>query len=221
MAQKNTEKRMEILKVSYELLSRTDYEKVALSDIAKRSGINKSLLQYYYPKKIAIMQELLNMLLEISFHYMEKNSGGHDDVMQRISDFNTLFFKAASCDYGLNGFVAASISQPECLDTWIETICAWLRRVCGEDTFSYLQLRTALIFSMGGSMHLFQHKDEIGLDYRFITENHIRVLLKMLDFDQSRIDEICAATKEHMEGIEIQDFLDYCEETIGWFSVDR
>lgn len=51
MARQNIEKRLQILRVSYELFSGVEYEAVSLADIAKRAEISKSLLQYYYPQE--------------------------------------------------------------------------------------------------------------------------------------------------------------------------
>ena len=219
MARQNTEKRLQILRVSYELFSGVEYEAVSLADIAKRAEISKSLLQYYYPQKIEIVQDLLSDILNISFSYTDNLSAPDEDVMQEISDFNMLFFKAVEYNYHLNQFIMSSVSRPQLLDLWIETICSWLRKVCGENTFSYLQLKTALCFAMGGSMHLFQHKDELGIDYHFYTENHIRTILGFLKYDQKTIDEICGKTRDRVEQVDINAFLKYCEDSIQWFSL--
>ena len=41
MARQNIEKRLQILRVSYELFSGVEYEAVSLADIAKRAEISK------------------------------------------------------------------------------------------------------------------------------------------------------------------------------------
>lgn len=104
---------------------------MSLADIAKRAEISKSLLRYYYPQKIEIVQDLLSDILNISFSYTDNLSAPDEDVMQEISDFNMLFFKAVEYNYHLNQFIMSSVSQPQLLDLWIETICSWLRKVCG------------------------------------------------------------------------------------------
>ena len=84
MARQNIEKRLQILRVSYELFSEVEYEAVSLADIAKRAEISKSLLQYYYPQKIEIVQDLLSDILNISFSYTDVLSEPDEDVMQEI-----------------------------------------------------------------------------------------------------------------------------------------
>lgn len=219
MERQSTGKRGEILGVAYELFSQTDYDEVPLANIANGAGISKSLLQHYYPQKIDIVKDLLTDLLGIAFSYMEDTADNAEDIMQRVSDFNTLFFKAVANNYKLNWFIISSVRQPDLLDVWIETICEWLKRVCSENTFSYLELRTALCFAMGGSMHLFQHKDELGIDYHYFTDVHIRTILGFLHYENDKIDDICCKTKERVEKIHISAFLQYCEDAISWFTL--
>ena len=47
MAQRNNEKRNQILSVAYECFSRMPYAQVSLANIAEGAEINKSLLQHY------------------------------------------------------------------------------------------------------------------------------------------------------------------------------
>jgi len=166
MAPKNTARRETILSASYDLFSEKPYDRVSLSDIADRAQISKSLLQHYYSQKIDIVKTMLGELLNTSFSYMGEWDSGEEELFQRISDFNMLFFKGVAADFKLRQFIRSSVSQAECLDAWVETICSWLRCFCGEDTFTYRQLRTAMSFSMGGTMRLFIHQDELDIDYR-------------------------------------------------------
>lgn len=165
MALKNTKRREEILTVAYRLFGENQYDQVSLSDIARASGINKSLLQHYYTQKIEIVKTMLSELLDTSFAYMETLSFQNDELFQGISDFNMLFFKGVASDYTLRQFILSSVRQAECLDAWVDTIFNWLRRYCGEKTFSFRQLKTAIVFAMGGTMHLFIHQDELDIDY--------------------------------------------------------
>ena len=64
MAARNLERRREILTSVYRLVGEAPYEKVSLSDIAREAGINKSLLQRYYPQKIDIVPTLSQLIPE-------------------------------------------------------------------------------------------------------------------------------------------------------------
>lgn len=217
MPARNEEKRNEILSVAYRLFSDASFDKVSLAEIAKGADINKSLLQHYFPTKSDIVIKLLTDVLDYSFMYMDRMPYDYRDLFQKISDFDMLFFKAAEHDERFDQFIMSSVSQPKLLDVWIDIICRWLHRLCGTENFSWLQLRAAICFSMGGSMHLFQHKDELGLDYRFICSNHMVSILHLLNYDPQIIKDICATTSSREREFSISQFLQYLSERIPWF----
>ncbi|MBQ8955215.1 MAG: TetR/AcrR family transcriptional regulator [Clostridia bacterium] len=219
MAVKNTKRREEILTAAYRMLGEKQYDQVSLSDIAKAVGINKSLLQHYYTQKIEIVNTMLGELLETSSAYMGTLSFQNDDLFQGISDFNMLFFKGVAGDYTLRQFILSSVRQAECLDAWVDTICNWLRRYCGEATFTFRQLKTAIIFAMGGTMHLFIHQDELDIDYRRFCSVHIRAILSLLNYDPARIEAISAETDRRIDQIDVGAFLKYCEANIAWLTL--
>jgi AcrR family transcriptional regulator len=217
MAARNDEKRNEILKVAFDLFTDSDYGKVSLADIAASADINKSLLQHYYPQRKNIIESMLEELLEKSYNYML--SADSDDLFQKISDFNMLFFKTASKNKKLNRFIVVSVSNHELMELWIDIICRWLRDICGEDTFSYLQLRTAISFSMTGSMYLYLHKDELNLNYKYILENHFRSIIIMLGISFERRDEICATTRIRTDDFNTDRFIEFCNKNIKWINL--
>lgn len=217
MAVRNDEKRNEILKVAFNLFTDSDYGKVSLADIAASADINKSLLQHYYPQRKNIIESMLKELLEKSYNYML--SADSVDLFQEISDFNMLFFKTASKNKKLNRFIVVSVSDHELLELWIDIICRWLRDICGEDTFSYLQLRTAISFSMTGSMYLYLHKDELNLNYKYIFENHFRSIVLMLGISSERGDEICATTRIRTDDFNTDRFIEFCNKNIKWINL--
>ena len=219
MAQRNEERRNEILSTAYKLLSETSYEKMSLSSIAAGAGIKKSLLQRYYPQKISIIKDMLTKLLEVSYSYLTEFSlpySGEEDAFRQISDFNLLFFAAAANDYQMQRFLLATMASPEILDVWIDTIVSWLQPYGLRKDFSVLELRCALCFAMGGSMHLFQHQDELGIDYRFFCPRHVRSILEMLRYEPETIEEICTGTEQWFRTIDVKDFIAYCRERIPW-----
>lgn len=94
MAQRNTEKRNQILRVAYDAVS--------LSYIAEKTGIKKSLLQHYYGHKGDITRTLFDELLSSSSFFLERFSYSEGEVFHEISDFNMLFFKTADRNQRLN-----------------------------------------------------------------------------------------------------------------------
>jgi len=216
MAVKNLERRREILTSVYCLVGEAPYEKVSLSDIAREAGINKSLLQRYYPQKTDIVKEMLTTLLEASFGYMEQMPAGDDDLFQRISNFNMLFFAGVAANERMHRFILSTVGSSEILDVWIDTICSWLHGYVRKADVRMLDLRRALCFAMGGTMHLFQHQEELGIDYRFFCEKHIRAILNFLGYRKEEVDAICARTAEWIAEADVSRFLTYCRESISW-----
>lgn len=218
MAQRNNEKRTRILKASYDYFSRMTYDEVALSSIAEASGINKSLLQHYYGKKSDIIRTLLDEILSSSVSFMKTMENEDDDMFQFLSDFNMLFFKSASINGRLDRFITSSVRESESLSAMIDSICQWLRALCGENTFSFLRLKAAVSFSMAGSMHLYEHRDELGLDYHFICRNHIHSIMSILGFDHSDIETVLERTDDKLPSLPVEEYLEYCSSNIPWFT---
>lgn len=218
MAPRNEERRKEILSAVYSLVEEAPYDKISLSDIARKAGINKSLLQKYYPQKIDIFKEMLTGLLETSYSYMSQLPGGEGGLFQGVSNFNMLFFAGVARDFQMHQFILTTVKSSEILDIWIETICNWLRRHIVDQSFNMLELRCALCFAMGGTMHLFQHQEELGIDYRFFCEKHIRAILEFLGYSMGEIDDICYRTKEWIEATDVDQFLSYCRKEIDWIT---
>lgn len=218
MAVKNEERRTVILASAYRLFSQYDYEDVSLAMIAKESGISKSLLQKYYAQKKNIVEAMLYDVLNISFQYMDTLPFKYTDIFQKISDFDRLFFWMSEKDKNFGQFILASVAQPDLLDAWIEILCQWLKKLCGADTFSYLQLKKAFTFGMGGAMHLYQHKDELDIDYRYITKIDIQATLEMLGMSEEYIEKLDKRTQQHAKKMDPLLLLKYCEKNISWFS---
>ena len=221
MAPRNEERRTEILSAVYEQLAETSYDKMSLSDIARKAEIKKSLLQRYYPQKINLIKDMLARLLEVSYSYMNEQSATGDDdedLFRRLSDFNLLFFAAAAENYQMHRFLLATVASPETLDVWVDTLCSWLSPYVRGKSYSLLQLRCALCFAMGGSMHLFQHQEELGIDHRYFCPRHIRSILEMLNYDARAIDEICTGTEKWFETADVAGFIEYNRERISWIT---
>lgn len=215
------EKRTEILRESYRLFSESDYEKVSLSDIAKHAGINKSLLQSYYPQKQKIIADLLSGMLEESYRYMDAEAGETDSYMWRISDYATLFFLSARKNLRLSRFVRTTASHTELMDLWVDITLQWLwdgmQRTGAYPDLTYLRVRTALSFTMYGSLKLVRDQDELNLSTEEIFENHVRLLLVYFGEEKESVEEVIQHTRSRAAAFDTGAFLDYCQKNIAWF----
>ena len=219
MAPKNQERRETILATAYSLFGEASYDNVSLSDIARGAGITKSLLQHYFPQKIDIIKSMITELLNTSSSYINTLGFTDTEIFQGISDFDMLFFKGVSANYRLRRFMLCSVQDPACLDVWVDTICRWLQRYYSENTFTYRQLKTALCFSMGGSMHLFMHQDELDIDYRRYCRIHVGAILHLLGYKPELINQILDLTDTRIDKIDTTAFLSYCEANISWITL--
>ena len=61
--QKNLARRHEILRNTFMLLKKRGMENVSLQMIADKSGISKSLLQSYYPRKNLLINEIVTTFM--------------------------------------------------------------------------------------------------------------------------------------------------------------
>lgn len=221
MAPRNEKRRNEILETAFRLFSSSPYNKVSFSAVAKEVGIKKSLLQHYFGHKDELVGTILNEILETSYSYMDTLNfeKREDDMFQKISDFNMLFFKAAQSNDRLYQFILESVGQNELLDAWIDAVCGWLRDLFARRNFDYLKIRTAISFSMGGSMRIYLHQEELGIDYRFICRNHVKSILEFFGYSQEKIQKVMSTTDERMERFSTEEYLRYCQEKIPWLDL--
>lgn len=227
-AARNIQKRTEILKGAYRLFSASGYARVSLSDIAKSAGINKSLLQSYYPQKQQIVGELLGDMLRQSFLYMETYADDRDQLFYRLSDYTTLFFLSVDSDPHLNYFIHTTTSHTELMDIWVDTVFQWFWEMIGSEKqagaagqsagLTYLRAKAALSFAMYGSLKLLRDQNELNLTVQEIFENHIRQLMSILGNRPTEIERVLAHTRSRAAEFDTNAFLQYCEERIPWFT---
>lgn len=220
-AARNVQKRLEILTGAYRLLSENDYTKVSLSGIAESAGIQKSLLQSYYPQKQRIVGELLEEMLRQSFEYMDDHTDHEGNFFFRASDYTVLFFLTASEDARLYKFVHNTVSCTELMDLWVDKTFDWLWGQVGEkagsEGVSYLHLKAVLSFAMYGSLKLLRDRNELNLSVQQIFENHIRQLMLLTNRSEKQTEETIAHTRRQAESFNTDAFLTYCEKNIAWF----
>lgn len=219
MPPRNTEKRTEILKVTYSLLSESDYDAVSLSSIAKAVGIKQPLLQHFYPYKVNIMETILRDFLEKSAGYLEQFDYSEGAVFQRGADNTMLFFRAATEDSGLRKLVNTAAYRAELQTLWIDITCAWMEELYSRGKYSYLQIRSAFSFGIPGALYLFSKKDELGIDYKYVVTMFIRTVMYSLNLD-SQIEDTLKITEEHMKQVDTKEFLEYCNNNIEWFTAE-
>lgn len=221
-ASRNLQKRTEILSGAYRLISEADYDRVSLNDIAKSAGINKSLLQSYYPQKQQIVGELLDDMLRQSYLYIDTNELEQGSLFNKVSDYTVLFFLTAGTDRRLNRFVITTTTHTELMDIWVDNVFQWFWSAIleedGQPQIPYLRLKAALSFAMYGTLKLLRDRDKLNLTIQGICENHVRQLMTVMKRTPSEIEDVLSRTRERAKTFDMEAFLNYCENKIAWFS---
>lgn len=220
LSDKKREKRRIILTEAYELFSKYDYKNVSLSDIAKNSGMHKSLLQKYYAQKKDIVKNLLEDMLFISFRYMDEQYE-KESMPDKLAEYTFLLFSATEKNQKLNRFVKSTISETELMDIWIELVFDWLKRIgeLEEIEIPEIRLKAALSFAMYGSLHLYLKREEFEITTEYICEHLIHAVMTIMQEDPERIEEVLDGTKKKMQTFDRESFYQYCTEQIHWLSV--
>ncbi|AVK49344.1 hypothetical protein AXY43_15800 [Clostridium sp. MF28] len=71
---KNTQNRDLIAKTAFNLFLNKGYNKTSYKDIADNSSNERTLIQYYFPKKELLITDFLNKLLSLSEQYITEKS---------------------------------------------------------------------------------------------------------------------------------------------------
>lgn len=96
---RNDKQRQVILAAAYELLTKNELKDITLMQIANKSGISKSLLEYYYPLKDQIWQavarKIAGLVLDKTHHLV---------VLDQLGKIYTYSYLLMQLGYQDNGF---------------------------------------------------------------------------------------------------------------------
>lgn len=173
--QANKNLRVEILKSTENLFVKNGYNAVTYSQIAKEVGISKSLLQYYFPKKTLLLEQIM---------YANFNqwiaSIPVEDTYAKLATFLMMFFKFISQNPQIHKFIIEIIENNELFDIFINYFQKWLtdqNLLSGNQS----KIRSALLFALSGGLQLYRFKDNLKLPVDNITSTIMTSFLSMLD----------------------------------------
>ncbi len=85
MKAENIAKKERILEAAREVFFKKSFYEATMEDIAELSGIKKSTIYYYYPSKIDLASQLLELNLKMIFRKIRKIISTTDNIKQRIT----------------------------------------------------------------------------------------------------------------------------------------
>lgn len=202
---KETEKIIE--KCASELFVYEGYEKTSYTKIAEKSGLTKTLVQYYYPKKselaLSIFQRVLDQILEKSKKENLLTNNKYENLLMIGCVYFDILLKQAK------KFTLDIIGSRELTSEILGFDIEWgTKYLLGTEDAISTEIRYVLIRSMGGfyellyyclkndkDLDVFQHLRKVVLDFRdvigdknhdirakfWITEQPLHVLEEKID----------------------------------------
>ncbi|MDL2217703.1 TetR/AcrR family transcriptional regulator [Christensenellaceae bacterium OttesenSCG-928-M15] len=212
------EKRQEILKASFVMLSQASYDSVLLKEIAQKAGISKSLLQHYFPKKSSIVEALMQDLLNVSFRFAEDMIPGEEGIFQRFSLHTSLFYTALSQNERLDRMFISILSDKELLDLWVEAATSWVVGPYHElgNAGDENKLRIGLYYGLSGGGELYMHRDELQIDTTFIADQMNTSMMWIFGCPEKEIKKVLSRTSKVFDEKLVTSFEEYFEKHIPW-----
>jgi AcrR family transcriptional regulator len=219
MQEKNIEKRQEILKVAFERFSKADYTDVYLKDIAAATGINKSLLQHYYPQKYSIMKDLIDELVNTSFAFLYVLTPENTNIHVKLASYTMVLWNAADAHRKLDRLLGNAFREADIFEYLIESIYCWIKEMRHRNhiKFELPNLRIALLFSISGGMELYSRRDKLNISVSSICKEISSAFMRIMGCFEAEIAKNLAEAESIAGGVDLDSFYSYCAEKIEWF----
>lgn len=172
----------QILAVSLPLFIEHGYKKVTYKQIADAVGISKSLLQYHYPQKSQLMEDLMN----VNFNQWLKTIP-EGELYTRLTAFLLMFFDFISTNKAVNGLMTEIIANNELFNAFMTFFSKWLTDndfVQRDDN----KVKAALLFAISGGLQLYRFKDSLMVPVEQVTQTIMSTLLNIVGKSSQLID---------------------------------
>ncbi|WP_283678351.1 TetR/AcrR family transcriptional regulator [Lentilactobacillus sp. Marseille-Q4993] len=192
MSESNPEKlKTKILQSAQPLFIENGYKKVTYKEIANEVGISKSLLQYYFPKKA----EILEQLMIINFDHWLKSIPIKDSYT-KLTTFMMLFFDFISRDDKIHEFMNEIIDNNELFNVFMGFFDKWLteKELVKEEA---KQIKASFLFATSGGLQLYRFRKNYQLQINQIVKTIIQTLLNLLHKSQQFIDDTLESADEY------------------------
>ena len=191
---KNHKTRDNIIEQANKLFKQNGYESTGMRDIASACGISVSNVQYYFSKKVLIMAEVYDNMINAYFEDVLQEeqlrnllgpSADSADAFMKITAVEYEFIIRALAGAGSADSYLSSLLLPEICNVYAEksTELFMSRSLCPDKTKSQILLANTMMF--GGLSQLLQfylsHKNEYSLDEIMVYPFKSR--LQLLDID--------------------------------------
>ena len=225
---RNTEKRVEILNVAFELYMDKGYENVKFSEIAKQCGMSVQLLQHYFHKEQDILVELNYNILMRTFLFLSRHSSMYDSVPDEDAPIVPLvvYYRLMSTVFTRNvklfSLCREDMYDIRLLNNTVDHLCVGLRENLGERFVGGYEWENALHVAAASQASLFvRFTSDISLTFpaEVIVEGTIRALCGYLEMGPDQCSRILETAKELVTRDFEDEYLAYFEETYRDFKL--
>jgi AcrR family transcriptional regulator len=189
----STELKQKILAASQHLFIEKGYKKVTYKEIANQVGISKSLLQYHFPQKSQLLEELMNDNFDSWIKTIPVS-----DLYTKLTVFLLMFFHFISCNSQVDKFMSEIIDNNELFNSFMTFFSEWLTNSefvkQGNDKF-----KAALLFTLSGGLQLFRFKDKYQVSLDQVTHTIMTTLLKLVGKSAQTINKTLVNAEQNYE----------------------
>ncbi len=209
------EKRTMVLKVAWKLFSEMDYEDVYLKDIARTVNLNKSQLQNIFSKKSDIMSAIIEEIIDLSNRYIEEKISENVSVFNKLALFTAFFWKMTSETRKMDRVMMNITKNTDLRTILIDYTFQWHQdmKYDGSQELNSPLLKPALVFAISGGLELYERRDSINVDIRFISRIISEVFMTMLGCSRKKIKEAKDYTDQLIHELDSNDFYAFCLES--------
>lgn len=151
--QRNEEERKILYQNAAKLFSENGYRGTKINDIARASGVDKTLVQYYYPKKDRFIERMLNNMLNGIRDAAEEAGLHSDDPMVMLYYVGYAHFDFLLHDPQMKRITADIIADRTLTGILIDTELRWVKERF-PDAGSPEALEAGVAIAMGGAYEL-------------------------------------------------------------------
>lgn len=188
----STPKKELILRAAFRLLIEKGYEKTSYTDIARKSGCTRALVQYHYPKKDEFVTAFVDRLLEAVDAQLHERNLMTGSCFADFSITGYLYFNFLLSNEELRTLALDLIAQRDTSLISIERMAAWQHRSQELADIDDAIIRDAVLLAVGGAHELIYHHltNEIPIDLRMLLARTIGSYALLLGFPQKTVDDL-------------------------------
>lgn len=164
---KNIETRERISKTAIRLFSEKGYVNTSFTDIAKACGVERSIVQYYFPYKEIFITEFLDKCLMLIAEMAEGLDEKRFDIFGRQYFMGFVSFSFLVDSEKMQNLTMDIVASRQLTEAMMPLYCRWDQWFSGEDFDE-----DATMLAIGGVYELIYHykKNNLKISSRYLAE---------------------------------------------------